>query len=76
MRPVDLIRSGTLFQKQKQKVRLWSMEKETSLMLTEGVEDDMLSPDKLQRLLGWSYRSLEETLIDSIECYWKMGILN
>ncbi|KAK0576763.1 hypothetical protein LWI29_022967 [Acer saccharum] len=44
--------------------------------LTEGVEDDKLSSDKLLRLLGWSYRPLEETLVDSIECYRKMGILN
>ncbi|KAK1555772.1 hypothetical protein Q3G72_031111 [Acer saccharum] len=27
--------------------------------LTEGVEDDKLSSDKLLRLLGWSYRPLE-----------------
>ncbi|KAK1555141.1 hypothetical protein Q3G72_022437 [Acer saccharum] len=33
------------------------------------------SSEKLQRL-GWSYRSLEETLIDSVESYQKAGILN
>lgn len=42
---------------------------------TEGREEDMTSSEKLQRL-GWSYRPLEETLIDSIESYKKAGILN
>ncbi|KAL5848052.1 hypothetical protein ACOSQ3_011576 [Xanthoceras sorbifolium] len=42
---------------------------------TEGQEAAMLSSEKLQRL-GWSYRPLEETLIDSIESYRKAGILN
>ncbi|KAK2660984.1 hypothetical protein Ddye_007517 [Dipteronia dyeriana] len=35
----------------------------------------MASSEKLQRL-GWSYRPLEETLIDSVESYRKAGILN
>ncbi|KAK4853558.1 hypothetical protein QYF36_010829 [Acer negundo] len=35
----------------------------------------MTSSEKLQRL-GWSYRPLEETLIDSVESYRKAGILN
>ncbi|XP_022765997.1 cinnamoyl-CoA reductase 1-like [Durio zibethinus] len=35
----------------------------------------MLSSEKLQRL-GWSYRSLEETLVDSIESYKKAGIVD
>ena len=38
-------------------------------------EDDMLSSEKLQTL-GWSYRPLEETLVDSIESYKKAGILD
>ncbi|KAH7566974.1 hypothetical protein JRO89_XS07G0002400 [Xanthoceras sorbifolium] len=42
---------------------------------TEGEEEQMVSSEKLQRL-GWSYRPLEETLIDSIESYRKAGILN
>ncbi|KAL9447437.1 hypothetical protein AB3S75_014997 [Citrus x aurantiifolia] len=39
----------------------------------EGREDVTMSSEKLQRL-GWSYRPLEETLIDSIESYKKVGI--
>ncbi|OMP00865.1 NAD-dependent epimerase/dehydratase [Corchorus olitorius] len=42
---------------------------------TEGQEEYMLSSEKLQRL-GWSYRPLEETLVDSIESYKKAGILD
>lgn len=42
---------------------------------TEGREDVTMSSEKLQRL-GWSYRPLEETLIDSIESYKKAGILD
>ncbi|KAG4201387.1 hypothetical protein ERO13_A05G275900v2 [Gossypium hirsutum] len=42
---------------------------------TEGGEEDMVSSEKLQRL-GWSYRPLEETLVDSIESYKKAGILD
>ncbi|KAF9686570.1 hypothetical protein SADUNF_Sadunf02G0002900 [Salix dunnii] len=34
-----------------------------------------LSSEKLQRL-GWSYRPLEETLMDSVESYQKTGILD
>lgn len=34
-----------------------------------------LSSEKLQRL-GWSYRPLEETLVDSVESYQKTGILD
>ncbi|KAG4148297.1 hypothetical protein ERO13_D05G277833v2 [Gossypium hirsutum] len=41
----------------------------------EGGEEDILSSEKLQRL-GWSYRPLEETLVDSIESYKKAGILD
>ncbi|TXG51857.1 hypothetical protein EZV62_021026 [Acer yangbiense] len=41
---------------------------------TEGGEFTA-SSEKLQRL-GWSYRPLEETLIDSVENYRKAGILN
>nr|KJB60134.1 hypothetical protein B456_009G291200 [Gossypium raimondii] len=42
---------------------------------TEVGEEDMISSEKLQRL-GWSYRPLEETLVDSIESYKKAGILD
>ncbi|KDP36740.1 hypothetical protein JCGZ_08031 [Jatropha curcas] len=42
---------------------------------TEGGEEQRLSSEKLQRL-GWSYRSLEETLVDSVESYRKAGILD
>jgi len=41
---------------------------------TEGGEVTV-SSERLKRL-GWSYRSLEETLIDSVESYRKAGILN
>ncbi|KAK3232095.1 hypothetical protein Dsin_003976 [Dipteronia sinensis] len=43
-------------------------------VFTEGGELTV-SSEKLQRL-GWSYRPLEETLIDSVENYRKAGILN
>ncbi|KAL9450583.1 hypothetical protein AB3S75_012334 [Citrus x aurantiifolia] len=42
---------------------------------TEGREEVTMSSEKLQRL-GWSYRPLEETLIDSVERYKKAGILD
>lgn len=42
---------------------------------TEEDEGINLSSEKLQRL-GWSYRPLEETLIDSVESYQKTGILD
>ncbi|KAJ9166981.1 hypothetical protein P3X46_021670 [Hevea brasiliensis] len=42
---------------------------------TEAGEEQDLSSEKLQRL-GWRYRSLEETLIDSVESYRKAGILD
>ncbi|PPS01230.1 hypothetical protein GOBAR_AA19427 [Gossypium barbadense] len=42
---------------------------------SEGGEEDTISSEKLQRL-GWSYRPLEETLVDSIESYKKAGILD
>lgn len=42
---------------------------------TEEEEGINLSSEKLQRL-GWSYRPLEETLIDSVESYQKTGILD
>ncbi|KAH1064727.1 hypothetical protein J1N35_029714 [Gossypium stocksii] len=42
---------------------------------TEVGEEDMVSSEKLQRL-GWSYRPLEGTLVDSIESYKKAGILD
>ncbi|KAK8552630.1 hypothetical protein V6N13_121017 [Hibiscus sabdariffa] len=42
---------------------------------TEGGKEDMVSSEKLQKL-GWSYRPLEETLVDSIESYKEAGILD
>ncbi|KAF8022440.1 hypothetical protein BT93_F0079 [Corymbia citriodora subsp. variegata] len=42
---------------------------------SETDEEDRLSSAKLQRL-GWSYKPLEETLVDSIESYQKAGLLN
>lgn len=42
---------------------------------TDEEEGINLSSEKLQRL-GWSYRPLEETLIDSVESYQKTGILD
>ncbi|XP_011041140.1 PREDICTED: cinnamoyl-CoA reductase 1-like [Populus euphratica] len=41
----------------------------------EEQEAVMISSEKLQRL-GWSFRSLEETLIDSVESYQKTGLLD
>ncbi|GLT35289.1 hypothetical protein SLA2020_097560 [Shorea laevis] len=41
---------------------------------TEGEDGAILSIEKLQRL-GWQYRPLEETLVDSIESYKNAGIL-
>ncbi|PRQ19396.1 putative cinnamoyl-CoA reductase [Rosa chinensis] len=38
-------------------------------------EDRQLSSEKLQRL-GWSYRSLDDTLIDSVESYREAGLLD
>ncbi|XP_039051592.1 cinnamoyl-CoA reductase 1-like [Hibiscus syriacus] len=43
--------------------------------LTEGGKEELLCSEKLQKL-GWSYRPLEETLVDSIESYKKAGILD
>ncbi|XP_050379256.1 cinnamoyl-CoA reductase 1-like [Argentina anserina] len=38
-------------------------------------EEEKLSSEKLQRL-GWTYRPLGETLIDSIQSYQKIGVLD
>ncbi|KAM5573980.1 hypothetical protein ABKV19_013482 [Rosa sericea] len=38
-------------------------------------EDRKVSSEKLQRL-GWSYRSLDDTLIDSVESYREAGLLD
>ncbi|KAM5573985.1 cinnamoyl-CoA reductase 1 [Rosa sericea] len=38
-------------------------------------EEEKLSSEKLERL-GWSYRPLGETLIDSIESYQKIGVMD
>lgn len=35
----------------------------------------MVSSEKLQRL-GWSFRTLDETLIDSVESYREAGLLD
>lgn len=37
-------------------------------------EGEELRPEKLQKL-GWSYRPLEETLVDSVESYRQAGIV-
>lgn len=37
--------------------------------------DQRLSSEKLEKL-GWSYRPLEETLVDSVESYKQAGILD
>uniref|UniRef100_A0A5B7BLV4 Putative cinnamoyl-CoA reductase family protein n=1 Tax=Davidia involucrata TaxID=16924 RepID=A0A5B7BLV4_DAVIN len=42
---------------------------------TEGKEEEKLSSEKLQRL-GWSYRPLEETIVDSIGSYRQAGVLD
>ncbi|CAI0628527.1 unnamed protein product [Linum tenue] len=41
---------------------------------TVGEEKKEMSSEKLQRL-GWSYRSLHETLVDAVESYKKAGVL-
>ncbi|CAN1316123.1 Cinnamoyl-CoA reductase 1 [Linum perenne] len=47
---------------------------ETLGRFIEGAERLELSSQKLQRL-GWSYRPVQETLVDSVESYKKAGIL-
>lgn len=42
---------------------------------TESGEERVLTSEKLQKL-GWSFRELEETVIDSVESYKKAGIIN
>ncbi|KAF5955842.1 hypothetical protein HYC85_008698 [Camellia sinensis] len=42
---------------------------------TEGKEEEKLSLEKLQKL-GWSYRPIEETLVDSIEICRLAGLLD
>lgn len=42
---------------------------------TEVQEELRLSSEKLQRL-GWSYRPLKDTLIDSVESYRQAGLLD
>jgi nucleoside-diphosphate-sugar epimerase len=42
---------------------------------TEGQDEEQLSSEKLQRL-GWSYRPLRETLIDSVESYREAGLVD
>ncbi|CAI0426164.1 unnamed protein product [Linum tenue] len=42
---------------------------------TDGQQKKEMSSEKLQRL-GWSYRSLQETLVDSVESYKKAGLLD
>ncbi|CAL5383280.1 unnamed protein product [Camellia sinensis] len=42
---------------------------------TEGKEEEKLSSEKLQKL-GWSYRPIEETLVDSIESCRQAGLLD
>ncbi|KAH9688902.1 Epimerase domain-containing protein [Citrus sinensis] len=66
-----LIRERDLFDKLKSLYPNYNYPKN----FTEGREDVTMSSEKLQRL-GWSFRPLEETLIDSIESYKKAGILD
>ncbi|GAV82969.1 hypothetical protein CFOL_v3_26420 [Cephalotus follicularis] len=42
---------------------------------TDGKEEQKISYEKLQKL-GWSYRPLEETLIDSIKSFHDVGQLD
>ncbi|KAK9270387.1 hypothetical protein L1049_025966 [Liquidambar formosana] len=42
---------------------------------TEGGDEEKLSSEKLQRL-GWSYRPLEESLVDSVASYQEAGLLD
>ncbi|KNA10184.1 hypothetical protein SOVF_146680 [Spinacia oleracea] len=42
--------------------------------LVETTDGDDVSSEKLQKL-GWNYRPLEETLVDSVESYKKLGLL-
>ncbi|KAH6782825.1 Rossmann-fold superfamily protein [Perilla frutescens var. hirtella] len=44
------------------------------LSFVEGKDQIKLSSEKLQRL-GWKYRPLEETLVDSVESYKKLGLI-
>lgn len=43
--------------------------------LIEIADGNGVSSEKLQKL-GWSYRPLEETLVDSVESYKKLGLLD
>lgn len=45
------------------------------MSFTEREAEEKLSSEKLQKL-GWTYRPLEETLVDSVECYRKAGFLD
>ncbi|KAF6151104.1 hypothetical protein GIB67_033705 [Kingdonia uniflora] len=42
---------------------------------TDVKEENLLSSEKLQKL-GWNYRSLEQTLIDSVESYQDAGLIS
>ncbi|XP_057489973.1 cinnamoyl-CoA reductase 1-like isoform X2 [Actinidia eriantha] len=42
---------------------------------TEGKEEEKICSEKLQKL-GWQYRPLEETLVDSVESYRQSGLLD
>ncbi|XXG45440.1 hypothetical protein AAC387_Pa02g0523 [Persea americana] len=41
----------------------------------EAVQEVKLSSEKLKKL-GWECRSLQDTIVDSVECYQEAGILN
>lgn len=58
-------------------VKLSNVHKSTFYVdsITEGGHDEIYSSEKLQKL-GWRFRPVEETLIDSVESYRKAGILN
>ncbi|XP_073102288.1 cinnamoyl-CoA reductase 1 isoform X2 [Elaeis guineensis] len=46
-----------------------------SKTFVEGVEGSLVSSEKL-KMLGWECRRLEESLIDSVECYRDAGLLS
>jgi hypothetical protein len=53
----------------------WFLDFSCNGSFTEGQDEEVLSSEKLQRL-GWSYRPLRETLIDSVESYREAGLVD
>lgn len=71
-------------------IRVWLWDKQAYLFLrffvvntflslydsiTEENDDVKLSSEKLQTL-GWNYRPLEDTIVDSVKSYEELGILS